>query len=274
MPSLSPAERRVADVIRSNPSVVLTHTIDDLAEISKTSAASVVRFCRTIGLSGYAQLRMRLATELGKESAKFGDAVTFGTDIARDDALPEAIAKISSLETLAIEETIAGLDPAQIERIASAFDKASRILLFGVGASCSVAEDLQRKLLRVGRNVFCARDSHEAWELASLATPETVVVAFSNSGETPETVRFARLSIDHNALLVAVTGVRTSTLARASAEVLLTAAREPTPRAGAMVSRIAQLCVVDVLFLAVSRLRYDDTVRALWLTRQALRDGR
>lgn len=270
--SLSPSARRVADAIRANPSIVINHNINELAQASNTSVATVVRFCRTIGLTGYAQLRMQLATELGKEAAQFGPSMAFGADIGRDDALPEVMAKISSLEKLAIDETIAGLDPEQVERVARLLDAAPKILLFGIGASLFVAEDLQHKLLRIGRNAFCSRDPHEAWAAASLATPDTVVIGFSFQGETQETLRFIELAVEHGATAVAITSSGSSSLAKTSNEVLLAAARETTLRAGAMVSRIAQLCVVDVLFLAVARLRYDDTVRALWLTRQATRE--
>jgi DNA-binding MurR/RpiR family transcriptional regulator len=270
LPTLSPSERRVAEAIRANPALVLDQTINEVAAAATTSVATVVRFCRAIGIGGYTHLRVQLAAELGKESAQFGDATAFGADIGREDGLPEAIAMIARLEQLAIAETIGNLDLAQIERVAQALDQASRVLMFGVSASFFVAEDLQLKLLRIGRNAFCPRDAHEGWELASLATPHTVAIAFSNSGETPETVRFADLARRHDARLVVVTGAPHSALARLGDEVVVTAAREPTLRAGAMVSRIAQLCVVDILFMALARLRYDDTVRALWLTRQAL----
>jgi len=259
-------------MIRANPSAILSHTISDLAVESGTSAASVTRFCHAIGMAGYSQLRIELARELGKEAAQFGEAIAFGADIAWDDDLPQAIGKIASREKLAIDETIANLDQDQIERIAKDLDKASRVILFGISASFLVAEDFQMKLLRIGRNAFCAQDSHEAWELASLATQETVAIGFSHSGETQETVRFLRLAADHSAKTIAVTGVATSSLAQVTNEVLVTAAREPMLRAGAMVSRIAQLAIVDVLFVAIARLRHDDTLRALWLTRHAARE--
>jgi len=271
--SLSKSETRVADVIRSNPSVVLNNTIGELATLSGASATSVVRFCHAIGMAGYSQLRIELAQELGKEAAQYGDAIALGADIAWDDDLAQAIGKIASLEKLAIEETAANFDPVQVERVAYSLDKASRVILFGIGASFLVAEDFQLKLLRIGRNAFCARDSHQAWELACLSTPDTVAIGFSHSGETQETVRFLRLAANHNSATVAVTSVATSSIASAADEVMVTAAREPMLRAGAMVSRIAQLVTVDILFLAVARLRREDTLRALWLTRQAAQEA-
>ena len=272
--TLPPSMRRVAEVVRENPAVVLEQTINELALACETSVASVVRFCRAIGLSGYSQLRMRLATELGKESAQFAGAAGFGSDIAAGDSLQEIAGKISSLEILAIEDTVSGLDYESLATVVEAMDRAERILLFGVGASQFVAEDLQHKLFRIGRNAFLLRDPHEAWSAAALPAPRTVAIAFSHLGETHETVRFLDVAKQSGSYTVAVSSVRESSLARSADAGLFTSVRETTFRAGAMVSRIAQLTLVDCIFAGVAQLRYDDTVEALRRTREVTRDAR
>ncbi len=147
--TLPPSLARVAAAIRENPSVVIDMTINELARSATTSVASVVRFCRAIGFSGYAPLRMALATELGKEAAQFSARGAFGSEISDEDTLSEAVSKLASLELLAIEETVARLDFDVLEAAIDAVDRADRILIFGIGASQFVAEDLAHKLLRV-----------------------------------------------------------------------------------------------------------------------------
>jgi DNA-binding MurR/RpiR family transcriptional regulator len=80
-------------------------------------------------------------------------------------------------------------------------------------------------------------------------------------------VQFLKLAKDNGAITVAITGSPESPLARAAEERLVTHARESTLRAGAMVSRIAQLALVDCLFMGVARLRYEQTIDALKRTR-------
>jgi DNA-binding MurR/RpiR family transcriptional regulator len=266
-PTLTPAMRRIAKAIRDNPAIVLEKTISQIADACGTSVASVVRFCRAVGVSGYAELRMSLATELGKEAAQFGADFTLGAEIARTDTLEEMASKVASLEMLAIEETVSSLDFKALERVVGALDKAQRILLFGIGASHFVAQDLHHKLFRVGRNVFLMMDAHEAWTAALLSPEQTVAIGFSHSGVTADTVQFLDLARQNGALTVAVTAAADSPLARAADERLITHARESALRAGAMVSRIAQLALVDCLFLGVARLRYEQTIDALKRTR-------
>lgn len=272
--TLSPSTRRIADAIRENPSVVLENTISELAAQCKTSEASVVRFCQAIGMTGYSQLKISLATELGREFAQFGDSLNYGSDIVETDSLQDMALKISSLEILAIQETVARLDFDALARVVTALDGARRTLLFGVGASHFIAEDLQHKLFRIGRNAFVLNDAHEAWAGASLLAPHTVAIGFSHMGETRETVNFLRVAREGGAFTVAVTSARESSLVAAAEVSLFTEVRETTFRAGAMVSRIAQLAVVDCVFAGVAQRRFDDTVEALKRTREATRSAR
>ena len=269
--TLPPSLARVAAAIRENPAVVIDKTINELAEESHTSVASVVRFCRAIGFSGYAPLRMALATELGKESAQFSARGAFGSEISDEDTLREAVSKLAALELLAIEETVARLDFAVLEAAIDAVDGADRILVFGIGASQFVAEDLAHKLLRVGRNAHVPSDPHEAIAATVLQTSHTVAIGFSHAGATTETVRFLQSAHANGAATIAVTSAKDSPLVHTADHALFTEVRESTFRAGAMVSRIAQLALVDCLFVGIAKRRFAETVDALHRTREATR---
>lgn len=184
--SLSPSLRRIAVMIRERPAIVLESTITELSAKCGISKASVVRLCQAIGLAGYAQLRVGLATELGKESAQFGTPTDYGADISPADTLQEIARKIAALELMAIEETINSLDFNVLERVVNRFENASRILLYGVGASQFVAEDLQHKLFRIGRDAFVLSDPHEA--RAAAALPMSGVVAMGISQDRKSVV--------------------------------------------------------------------------------------
>ncbi|PRB16585.1 MurR/RpiR family transcriptional regulator [Microbacterium sp. MYb62] len=269
--TLPPSLSRIANMVRENPSIVIDMTINELAQECRTSVASVVRFCRAIGFSGYAPLRMALATELGKESAQFSARGAFGSEISDEDTLQEAVSKLAALELLAIEETVARLDLGVLEAAIDAIDTADRILLYGIGASQFVAQDLAHKLLRVGRNAHLLADPHEAIAATVLRTAQTVAIGFSHAGSTVETVRFLETARANGAATIAVTSAKDSPLSHAADHALFTEVRESAFRAGAMVSRIAQLALVDCLFVGVAKRRFAETVDALERTHVAMR---
>jgi DNA-binding MurR/RpiR family transcriptional regulator len=274
--SLSPSARRVADALMANPQLAMDKTITELAELCDTSGTSVVRFCRRIGLSGYAELRLALAAELGRETGQFESDANknesrYGSDIGSDDSLADAVQKISFAETLGIRETIENLDLAVLTRVIDAVDAAGKIIIFGVGASHLVAQDLQQKLLRIGRMAFAFADAHDTLSLASLARPGDVAIGLSHSGSTLEPVELLHLARSRGALTIGITNVRGSALAEAADLVLYTAVRETTFRSGAMASRTVQLTLVDCIFVGVAQRSYGDTVEALKSTREGTR---
>ncbi|MCI1017612.1 MurR/RpiR family transcriptional regulator [Microbacterium sp. C5A9] len=266
---LPPSLARIARVVARTPSIVVDSTITELASTCQTSVASVIRFCRAIGVDGYAALRMAVAAELGRESAQFGAPAGFGSEISAADSLRQATAKVAALELLAIEETVAALDYEALARAVDAVDIADRIVLFGVGASGLAAADLGQKLLRIGRLAVVASDSHEATAVAALGTTRSVAIGLSHSGTTRETVTFLQTARSAASITIAITGAASSPLVAQADHALLTHAREPRLRAGAMVSRIAQLAVVDCLFVGIGQRRHDATIDALQRTSEA-----
>lgn len=272
--TLPPSLARIARTVSENPTIVVDRTINELAAECRTSVASVVRFCRAIGITGYAALRVALAAELGRESAQSRVSGGFASEIAVADSLREATAKIASREVLAIEETVAGLDYDVLERAVDAVDGADRILLFGMGASRLAADDLGHKLLRIGRSAIVFSDAHEATAAAALGATKSAAIGFSHSGDTVESARFLRVAQENGTATIGITGSADSPLARAADHALLTRARESRFRAGAMVSRIAQLVIVDALFVGVARRRQAQSVHALQRTADTIRGMR
>lgn len=274
--SFPPTMRRVADVILERPQIVMENTISELARACDTSEASIVRFCRALGFTGYPQLKLQLAAELAKESAEFGGNGdgAYGADISPSDTLAEMVAKIAGSEILGIRETADSLDMEVLQRVIRRLERAKRVVLFGVGASNAGAQDLAQKLLRIGHVALAFHDAHDALVSAALVEQGDVAIGFSHNGRTRETMAFLSAARRNGAHTVAVTNVPDSPLAEQAESVLRTAVRETTFRSGAMASRIAQLTIIDYLFVGVARGRYDRTVQALKSTYEIVKELR
>ena len=113
-------------------------------------------------------------------------------------------------------------------------------------------------------------DPHLAVTTASLRSAADVAIAFSHGGETTETLRALEVARDAGALAVAVTSAADSPVALAADVVLLTHAHESPFRMAAMSSRIAQLALVDVLFVRVVQHRGEPVAVSLQRTHDAV----
>ncbi|MGW1255215.1 MurR/RpiR family transcriptional regulator [Streptomyces sp. NPDC002513] len=263
LPTLAPSERRVADVVLADPAQAAELSISALGRRADTSVATVMRFCRAIGIANYPQLRLALAAAAAREHALGGERQVPGTDISATDTLGEIVKKIIYNEVRALEDSGAGLDIEVLGRAVDAVAGARRIDIFGVGASAFVGQDLHQKLHRIGHMAFIWTDRHAALTAAALLGPGDVALAISHSGETEDTLEPLQAAAERGATTIALTNVPRSTLAQSADLVLTTYARETPFRSGATVSRIAQLALIDCLFVGVARRSYDATTTAL-----------
>ena len=261
LPNLAPVERRVAQAVLDDPQGVAWRSISELARTCGTSATSVVRFCRAIGLRGYPDLRLALAGAVARDDVT--SVTTAAHDIAPDDDAATITKKIAYADARAVTDTANHLDIATLVQVTEALAKAGRIDIYGVGASGFVALDLQMKLQRIGRPAFAWPDPHMAISSASLRGAGDVAIGLSHTGTTVDTIDVLREARSHGALTVAVTNFPWSPITEVADLVLLTAARETAFRTGAMTSRIAQLTVVDCLFVTLAQQDLPGTRMAL-----------
>jgi DNA-binding MurR/RpiR family transcriptional regulator len=273
LPALSPAEQRVARLVVADPADAARRTITDLATAAETSEATVIRFCRSVGLEGYPQLRIRLAAEAARRIEP-PDARVVGGDIPPGADLTQIIATIAFNDARAVEETAQQLDPEVCEAIVEALNGASRIEIYGAGASGFVASDFQQKLHRIGRTAYYWPDVHTALTSAALLGKGDVAMGISHTGTTADVLDVLDVARSHGATTVALTNFPRSPIADAADHVLTTAARETTYRSGATASRLAQLTVVDCLFVGVAARNRAKARKALEVTAEAVRSRR
>jgi DNA-binding MurR/RpiR family transcriptional regulator len=274
LPSLPPASRQVAEYVLAYPAEVAASTITELSHASGVSEASTLRFCRAIGFRGYPELRLALATELGRAQGSGHSRRVVGSDIAPTDDLASVVEKISYADARAVEETAGQLDIASLGAVVDALCAAARVDIYGVGASAFVAFDFQQKLHRIGRVAFAWSDTHIALTSAALLGPQDVAIGISHTGVTQDTVSALTEARRNGATTVALTNFPRSPITRVADHVLTTAARETTFRSGATASRLAQLTVVDCVFVGVAQRFYPQTRAALERTRGAVRSRR
>ncbi|MFP7696643.1 MurR/RpiR family transcriptional regulator [Trueperella sp. LYQ143] len=273
LPSMQPAMARVGSLIVEHPKKAAAMTISELADAVGVSETTIVRFCREIHAGGYSQLRLALAVELGARS-EAQERFHGDTDISPEDTLLSAVEKIAYADARSVEDTAKSLSLPTLERVVDAMIAANRIEIVGVGASGLVAMDLQQKLHRIGMISFAFTDPHQALTSASLLDEHAVAIAISHSGNTADTIESLTVAAERGACTVAITNSPRSALAALADNVLTTAAMETTFRSAATGSRLAQLTVVDCLFVGVAQKRLEQSLSALDETRRAVASKR
>ncbi|RSM75506.1 MurR/RpiR family transcriptional regulator [Kibdelosporangium aridum] len=268
LPGLARAEQRVAKVVLDNPAAVARRSITEVADAAGTSETTVTRFCKAIGVGGYPELRIALAADTARTEARAERDL--GGEISPEDDLAQVVSKVTFADARAVEETADQLDVATLQQVVDVIAAAGRVDVYGVGASAFVALDLQQKLHRIGRVSFAWNDTHIMLTSAAVLGSGDVAVGISHTGATTDTVEALRTARQHGATTVALTNFPRSPITEVADLVLTTAARETTFRSGAMASRIAQLTVIDCLFIGVAQRHLPTAMGALEATRDAV----
>ncbi|MFC2947301.1 MurR/RpiR family transcriptional regulator [Virgibacillus sediminis] len=265
LPSLPPSEKKIALYILENPEESIHLTALTLGERSRTSSAAVIRLCKSLGLKGFQELKIRVAGDLREEP------IEEYRDIEPNENVRDIISKVTANTVQTLNETADMVSVEQLERAVEVLSKAKSVTFFGFGASYIAAMDAKQKFMRIDRNVHSFSDVHMAATSIANKGPEDVVIGISFSGNTPEAVKLMELARCKEVVTIGITKYGKSQMAAYSDILLYTsAAKEATFRTGATSSRIAQLHMIDLLLMCLSSSDYQQTIDHLDVTREAI----
>lgn len=255
---LSPKDRETAQFILDYPERMIQMGIKELSEAAGVSAASISRFCKLFHVSGFADLKMKIAAELALKPVP----ETY-QDIVAGNSLTGIVSAIEANHIRSLSDTTRLLDYRQLEKVLDRLKQAQRIDLYGVATSGIVAADFAQKLIRIGKRAQAFTDPHMQITSASNLGPGDLVFAVSYSGETPEIIDSVLCAKEGGATAVSLTRYGSNTLAGMADIALFTSSLESGMHRGDMASRIAQLHVIDILFTALLSGQFDEHVPQL-----------
>jgi DNA-binding MurR/RpiR family transcriptional regulator len=259
---LPAATLRVAQVVLDDPRLVLDLRIDELAERAGTSPATVTRFCRQIGYSGYVALRMSVATEVGRSSA-LGGTADIGRAFGPDDAAEDVRSTLLAAATRSMQQTAESLDLVLLSRVAEALVASRHVDLYGVGSSALAAEALATRLYRIGVACNVWSEVHAGLTSAVVQDEECVAIGWSHTGRTAETIQMLREAGATGALTVAITNDPTSPLAETAELVLQTSAFEQFLQPDDLAAYYSQVYVGDLLYVLTAQVDFARSARHL-----------
>jgi glucokinase len=253
--TLTPAERRVADVVLGNPRSLLNDAIAIIAAQAEVSQPTVIRFCRSLGFEGLADFKLKLASGLT------GTIPVLRSQVRRGEPTADLSAKVLDNTISAIVHFRESLNSAAIDRAITLLRSARRVEIFACGNSAVVALDAQHKLLRFRIPAVSQTDTSLQGLAAEMLAPGDVAVFISSSGQTAELVRAAGIAIERGASVIAITASQ-SRLARLATVCIGLDHAEDSSTFLSMVARILQLLVIDIMSVGLAVQREQNPTRA------------
>jgi len=266
-PQLLPTEKKLADYINRNAEKLETLSISDLADNAGVSKATVTRFCKHLGYSGFKDFRMSAIRDIlsGKgEGPRNPDLKN--TDVG------ELIVSICEANANACTGTELLLDAESVSQAADLMIGAGRIFIFGEGAVAPLALDLNQKMLRLGYLCVHTLDRRLQKMHAALCNPGDVAVLFDLSGSTRSTWEVASSLKERGVATITICNTIGSPLSKEGTINLFGPGRMNSDITGTLSPRIALLCVVDCIFTVILNRTIGQRQEALDRTRQVILD--
>lgn len=244
-PSLTQSERNIADYFGSHEGEVISQSAKELAEKIGTSAATIVRFARTLGYSGLPALKMDLAIDEKKSVPDLTQELEQGESISR------LVQMTYSHRMKNLESVRALADDAAVDTVCGKILSAHCVYLAGLAGSGLVCEDFCQKLNRIGIPAVFSTDSHvQLFSLAGIQ-PGDVLLAVSYSGESEAVLECATVAKEKGAFVAGISRLGKTQLSRIADQMFYLPVHEKTLRAGAIASRDASLFVTDLIYLTL-----------------------
>ncbi|MEN2466215.1 MurR/RpiR family transcriptional regulator [Ornithinibacillus sp. FSL M8-0202] len=262
--SLPNSERKIAEYILNHPREAVLLTAQALGKKSETSGAAVIRLCKSLGFNGFQELKLRVAGDLQEDSqSEF-------RDIEPKEDYEKIIEKVTSNTMQTIKDTVNMIHFDQLKEAVHTIIHANSITFIGFGASFITAKDAEQKFIRINKQVHAFSDIHMASTAIANKGSHDVVVGISFSGNTVEVAKLLDLAKSRNVRTISITKYGNSMLtSHADINLFTSTAKEAVNRSGATSSRIAQLHLIDILFMCVASEEYEKAVGYLDSTREA-----
>lgn len=269
LPSIKPSEKNAASYILAHPAEVVTLSVQELAVKSGSSEAAVIRLCKSIGVTGYRELKLKIAGDLQNESV---NKEAFD-EIEPNDTVEHLIEAMAEKHIQSIDQTMQVNDAKALERAVTMISRARKIDFYGVGASYLVAQDGEQKFGRIGKWCTAYSDAHQQLASAANLTFGDVAFAISYSGETGQLLQVLQRARDAGATTIVMTKLGPNRLQQLADIQLFTVAKEARIRSAATSSRIVQMYLMDIIYTAVAGRDYEHTIEALEKSRQAIQQA-
>ena len=267
LPDMSVMEQRITELL-------LARDFDDtlplkqVADESQVSEAMVVKTAKKLGFDGFRELRAALVEYKRLPSVDMHEEVT------PEDTAEMILKKVFRTAIQALEETLAILDIAAFKRAADLIHVSRQRDFYGLGGSAQIARDAAHKFLRIGIRASVFDDTHMMAMSANLLGPGDLAIAFSHSGRSSGLVDAVQFAKGNGASIIAVSNYDTGPIAELSDVVLCSTARGSPLTGENAAARIAQLNIMDAVFIAVAQKGYAQAESNLSRTMAAVHTKR
>ena len=266
--SLTRSGKKLADYIFTNTASAQYMSITSLAESCGVSEATITRFCRGLGLSGYNDFKLALAK--CERISNLGDPSDIPQTINAEDDFDTMCHKLYASNIVSLNETLEHLNEKTLNQAVDLLSTARHVYCFGQGGSMVMAMEAWARFSTTTSNFIHIEDSHMQTMAAALASPQDVILFFSYSGSTKDMEEVLELAEEQKTPIILVTHFPKSRAAEFANVILQCGYSESPLQSGSIAAKVGQLFLIECLFYGYCRKNSEVRAAARSATAQAI----
>ncbi len=258
--NFSSSEKQIARYILNHGEDVLSMSAKQLADLTYTSPATIVRLCRKIGLEGYNDFKIKYSAELQYDQRNEKRIDVNYPFLSNDDSLH--IAKnLVSLTNEVISDTYQLIDFDELNTIVDLLYNNQNIDIYGSGNSILAALSFQHKMMRIQRNVNIKTIPGEQIFMSYNSSSDRLALIISYSGETADLIRYAKILKEKKTPIILITSLGDNQLSRMADYVLHLDSREKIfNKIAPFSSQISMEYVLNLIFSCIFLKDYNENI--------------
>lgn len=258
-------EQRIAHFLLESRDSIVSMNAAELAQAAGVSSASVIRFARQMGYRGYPEFKVDYLSDEKQHKAE-----SLYGNLSRNDDTAQIIAKSGQMFITAIEKSVELLEPLTVDAIAQKIVEAKRVVVFGIGSSAIVANDIFLKLIRVNKHALFSPDLHVQLGYSANLNASDLAIAVTARGNTPDINYMLKSAHESGCTTVSLTRFGQDEAARLADYTLPYFYDEQHSQLGVITPQVLQMVIFDTLFFKYLTLANEDADIALHKARQAV----
>ena len=243
--SFTNTEQVLTDYIVEHTEEVVHMSIYQLAEKVKTSIPTITRLAQKLGYKGFRDFIIALASELTSENGN-GGARNPESDF-------DLVDRLFSKNIKNLEDTKSLLDTDKLIALCNRIQKSKKTVFFGIGASNLVARYAALRINQIGIQAEAYDDAIMMLLNAKRLDEDCVAIGISHSGSTALVIKTLEIAKKNKATTAGLSNYLESPLSKVCDYLFCTAYPENRVSALTLSSHIAQLAIIDTMYLLLAK---------------------
>lgn len=265
----SKSDKILEEYIEENAMECIYKSISEIANEVNIGDATITRFVKKIGFTGFQEFKLTLA----KKMSKVRSQNIISSNLEKDEKIEETAKKMLEVNKLVLDRTLENLNLENIIEIREMILRANKIVFFGIGNSALAAMDANYKFMRIGLNTNVANDSHTMLMMAALLKRNDVIFLVSHTGETKEILEIAKLAKENRAQVISITSNNKNTLMDLSDVNVSYLSVERKFETGSIMSKIGQSFLIELIYGEVIKETYEEALENKIKTTHSIENG-